>query len=47
MGQGSFVIDAYPVEVKILDLILVYVTVSTIGVVTSFIPANYMSKKVF
>lgn len=47
MGQGSFVIDAYPVEVKILDLILVYVTVSIIGVVTSFIPANYMSKKVF
>jgi lipoprotein-releasing system permease protein len=46
MGQGSFVVDSYPVKVEFTDLLIVYITVSVIGIVTSFIPANYMSKKV-
>lgn len=47
MGQGAFVVDNYPVLVEFTDLLVVYLTVSLIGVLTSFIPANYMSKKVF
>lgn len=47
MGQGSFVVENYPVAVELNDLLLVYVTVSIIGALTSFIPASYMSKKVF
>lgn len=47
MGEGSFVIDKYPVEVRALDLLIIFVTVSLIGVLTSWIPSNYMSKKVF
>jgi ABC-type lipoprotein release transport system permease subunit len=47
MGQGSFVVENYPVAVELSDLLLVYVTVSIIGVLTSFIPASYMSKKIF
>jgi len=39
-GSGTFVIDAYPVEMKISDFFLVALTVITISLITSWFPAN-------
>ena len=47
MGEGSFVINYYPVKVIFSDLLIVFLTVSVIGLITSWIPSNYMSKKLF
>ena len=47
MGEGSFVINHYPVKVIFSDLLIVFLTVSVIGLITSWIPSNYMSKKLF
>jgi lipoprotein-releasing system permease protein len=39
-GEGSFVVDAYPVEVKALDIFLISITVLVVGMVASIIPVN-------
>ncbi len=39
IGGGSFVIDAYPVEMKPLDFLLVFVTVLSIGLLASWFPS--------
>ena len=46
MGQGSFVVDYYPVAIRWQDVLIVLATVSGIGVVASWIPSMYISKKV-
>ena len=46
-GSGTFVIDIYPVKILISDIILVLVTVSFIGFITSWIPVRVISKKYF
>ena len=47
MGDGSFVINAYPVLVKLVDIFLVGVTVLVIGAFASWYPTKVLSRKVF
>lgn len=41
-GDGSFIIDAYPVKLEALDFVYVFLTVSTIGLIASWYPAQRM-----
>lgn len=44
-GSGSFVIDAYPVKMEVLDFVYVFATVFTIGFVAAWYPAHRMVSK--
>lgn len=43
--SGAFVIDAYPVHVLFGDLVLIFVTVVSIGFLASWYPVRQLSKK--
>lgn len=47
LGQtaGAFVIDAYPVRVKLLDIFMVFITVGAIGFLAAWYPVHYLGKK--
>lgn len=47
LGQaaGSFIIDAYPVRVEAGDILIVFVTVLTIGFLAAWYPVHYLGKK--
>ncbi|MDA7768421.1 FtsX-like permease family protein [Flavobacteriales bacterium] len=45
MGEGSFVVDSYPVVVEFVDVVLVLVVVLAIGSLASLIPSSQLSKK--
>lgn len=45
MGNGSFIVNSYPVLVKLTDVFLVIITVLFIGLIASWFPANILSKK--
>ena len=47
MGNGSFVVDDYPVDIHFSDIILVLLTVFAIGCIASLIPARYLVKRYF
>ena len=47
MGSGSFMIDAYPIKIKIFDVISVMVIVFVIGLFASWLPIKFLSKKMF
>ena len=47
MGSGSFVVNAYPVVIKLVDVFVVSITVLVIGLVASWYPAKVLSKKLF
>ncbi|MFR0678054.1 FtsX-like permease family protein [Dysgonomonas mossii] len=42
---GAFVIDAYPVSVEALDIVLIFVTVSIIGFLAVIYPVNNLRKR--
>lgn len=44
-GSGSFIIDAYPVVLKIVDICKVFITVLIIGFLAVLIPTRYISKR--
>ena len=44
-GSGTFVIDAYPVDLQVSDVILVWITVLFIGFITASYPVRQVSKK--
>jgi len=44
-GSGSFIIDAYPVVLKIADIFKVFVTVLIIGFLAVLIPSRYISNR--
>lgn len=44
-GSGTFVIDAYPVDVQAGDVLLVWVTVLIIGFLAALYPVRQISKK--
>ena len=44
-GSGSFIIDAYPVQVEMLDIILIWITVLFIGLIAARYPVQQISKK--
>ncbi len=41
---GEFLINAYPVSMNSLDIILIFITVVIIGFITSFYPVQYVKK---
>ena len=47
LGQaaGSFIIDAYPVRVEAGDILIVFITVLTIGFLAAWYPVHYLGKK--
>ena len=44
-GDGSFIIDTYPVVVKSIDFLYVFLTVFVIGYVAAWLPVRRISKK--
>jgi lipoprotein-releasing system permease protein len=46
-GDGFFIIDAYPVEVRAMDFLYVFITVFVIGYFAAWLPARRISKKHF
>lgn len=44
-GQGEFVLDAYPVSVYPLDILLILITVSVIGFLAVIYPVNSLRKR--
>lgn len=44
-GSGSFIIDAYPVSVKFMDICMVFVTVMGIGYLTALFPVKFIINK--
>lgn len=44
-GGGTFVVDSYPVSVHAWDVVLVFVTVLTVGLLSVWYPVRYLSKR--
>ena len=44
-SSGSFVVDAYPVSVEAIDVIIVFVTVLLVGFLSVWYPVRYLSKR--
>lgn len=44
-SAGSYIIDAYPVNVHLLDVVIVFATVLIVGFVAVWYPVRYLSKK--
>jgi len=44
-GEGTYIVDAYPVKVQLLDFIYVMITVVVIGAATTWYPVRQISKK--
>jgi lipoprotein-releasing system permease protein len=42
LGSGAYVADAYPVNVIVLDVILVLIAVFSIGYIASYFPVRYL-----
>jgi hypothetical protein len=42
---GAYIIDAYPVIVKVSDLLIVFAVVSVIGLLTVLYPVNNLRKQ--
>ena len=45
-GDGSYIIDAYPVALQFTDIVLVFITITIIGSVAAFFTANKSIKKI-
>ena len=43
--SGSFIVDAYPVSVKITDILLIFITVLVAGYLSTWYPVRYLSKR--
>jgi lipoprotein-releasing system permease protein len=44
-GSGSFIIDAYPIVVKPMDVMLTLVAVVIIGFLAAWYPIHYFTRK--
>jgi len=44
-GEGTYIVDAYPVKVQLLDFIYVMITVVIIGAATTWYPVRQISRK--
>lgn len=44
-AAGSFIIDAYPVHILLLDILTVFLTVLAIGFLAAWYPVHYLGKK--
>ena len=46
MGEGSFVVNYFPVAIQLIDVILILMTVLLVGAFASWIPAKQLGKRV-
>jgi lipoprotein-releasing system permease protein len=44
-SEGAFVINAYPVSVHPLDIIIIFITVLAVGFLSVWYPVHYFSKR--
>jgi ABC-type lipoprotein release transport system permease subunit len=44
-AEGNYVVDAYPVVLKFLDVIIVFITVSTMGLIAAWYPVKILVKR--
>tara|TARA_B100000900_G_scaffold410387_1_gene428094 strand:- start:684 stop:1895 length:1212 start_codon:yes stop_codon:yes gene_type:complete len=44
-SEGDFIVNTYPVKVQLLDVLLIMVTVVTIGVMVTLIPVQILKRK--
>lgn len=44
-GTGTFVIDAYPVQIQIFDFLMVFITVIILGLLAAWYPVRQISNK--
>jgi lipoprotein-releasing system permease protein len=44
-GSGTFVIDAYPVKIEMVDILLIWITVLLIGLIAARYPVKQISRK--
>lgn len=44
-GDGSFLIDSYPVSIEILDLIAILATVFVVSFISTWIPVYYLTRR--
>ena len=44
-GNGSFIIDAYPIKIIWTDFLMIFVTVISIGFVAAWYPVRYITKR--
>jgi lipoprotein-releasing system permease protein len=44
-GDGLFIIDAYPVELRVVDFVYVFITVFVIGYFAAWLPVRSISRK--
>ena len=47
MGGSSFVVNSYPVKIKLVDIIFTGITVLVVGAISSFYPAKFLANKLF
>ena len=43
--QGNFVVENYPVAIHFTDLVIVLFTVISVGVIVSWYPSKYLTKR--
>jgi lipoprotein-releasing system permease protein len=46
-GSSSFIIDAYPIKIVPLDILMIFCSVVLIGFIASWFPAKYISSNLF
>lgn len=44
-GNGSFIVDAYPVSVHVTDVVLIFITVITVGFFSVWYPVHYLTRR--
>lgn len=44
-GNGSFVVDSYPVSVHAMDVLLIFITVITVGFLSVWYPVHYLTRR--
>lgn len=44
-GNGSFIVDAYPVSVHVTAVVLIFITVITVGFLSVWYPVHYLTRR--
>ena len=44
-GNGSFIVEAYPVSVHVTDVVLIFITVITVGFLSVWYPVHYLTRR--
>lgn len=45
-AEGNFIVDAYPVSVRALDVVVVFLTVIAVGFATPWYPVRYLCRRI-